>query len=172
MYGADLLVKGNTVAQVAPRGGLEPPSVPESSIAPSCRCSRFRQHHHHFYQTLTRNLPQVQDAELFDWLVFLYERWRHIDEEAVYVSSALAMAELLKTGCTCTTDHHYLYPRSFTGDLMALQFAAAEKLGIAFSPTRGSMSLSKKDGGLPPDSSYRPPMKSWPIANGYRSIPR
>jgi len=153
LYGADLLVKGNTVAQVAPRGGLEPPAG-----ARIIDCSHhvvvpgFVNTHHHFYQTLTRNLPQVQDAELFDWLVFLYERWRHIDEEAVYVSSALAMAELLKTGCTCTTDHHYLYPRSFTGDLMALQFAAAEKLGMRFSPTRGSMSLSKKDGGLPPDS--------------------
>ncbi|MCK9426382.1 MAG: 8-oxoguanine deaminase [Ignavibacteriaceae bacterium] len=108
--------------------------------------------HHHFYQTLTRNLPAVQNAKLFDWLIYLYEIWKNIDEEAVYYSSLIAMGELLKTGCTLTTDHHYLYPNSFTGDLMGIQFSAAEKLGMRFSPTRGSMSLSKKNGGLPPDS--------------------
>ena len=108
--------------------------------------------HHHFYQTLTRNLPDVQNAKLFDWLVYLYEIWKYIDDEAVYYSSLLAMSELLKTGCTCTTDHHYLYPNNFNGDLMATQFKAADKLGMRFSPTRGSMSLSKKDGGLPPDT--------------------
>jgi len=62
------------------------------------------------------------------------------------------MGELLKTGCTCSTDHLYLYPRGLAGDFMALQFQAAEKLGMRFSPSRGSMSLSRKDGGLPPDS--------------------
>jgi len=108
--------------------------------------------HHHFFQTLTRNIPAVQNAKLFDWLVHLYEIWKGIDEEAVYVSSLLATAELLKTGCTATTDHHYLYPNSFSKDLMGIQFAAAEKTGIRFSPTRGSMSLSRKDGGLPPDT--------------------
>ena len=108
--------------------------------------------HHHFYQTLTRNVKQVQNAKLFDWLVFLYEIWKNLDEEAVYYSSLIAMGELLKTGCTLSTDHHYLYPENFNGDLMGIQFKAAEKLGMRFSPTRGSMSLSKKSGGLPPDS--------------------
>lgn len=108
--------------------------------------------HHHFYQTLTRNVPAVQDAKLFDWLVYLYEVWKGIDEEAVYWSSMLAMAELAKTGCTLSTDHHYLYPRTFKGDLPGIQFKAASEIGLRFAPTRGSMSLSKKDGGLPPDS--------------------
>jgi cytosine/adenosine deaminase-related metal-dependent hydrolase len=108
--------------------------------------------HHHFYQTLTRNLPEVQNAKLFDWLVYLYEIWKHLDEEAVYYSSLLAIGELLKTGCTTTTDHHYVYPQGVDGDLVGTQFKAADVLGIRFSPTRGSMSLSKKDGGLPPDS--------------------
>jgi len=108
--------------------------------------------HHHFYQTFTRNLPAVQNAELFEWLVYLYEIWKHLDIDCVYNSSMLAMGELLKTGCTSATDHHYLYPRDIDGDIMATQFAAAEKLGMRFSPTRGSMSLSKKDGGLPPDT--------------------
>ena len=108
--------------------------------------------HHHFYQTLTRNLPAVQDAKLFDWLVYLYEIWKNLDEDAIYYSSQLAMGELLKTGCTTSTDHHYVYPRGVKGDIMGLQFKAADDLGMRFSPTRGSMSLSKKDGGLPPDS--------------------
>ena len=108
--------------------------------------------HHHFYQTLTRNLPAVQNAKLFPWLVYLYDIWKYIDAEAIYWSTALATAELLKTGCTLTTDHHYLYPRSVSADIMATQFEAAERTGIRFSPTRGSMSRSKKDGGLPPDT--------------------
>ncbi|MCP3874595.1 MAG: 8-oxoguanine deaminase [Desulfobacteraceae bacterium] len=108
--------------------------------------------HHHFYQTLTRNIPAVQNAKLFDWLVYLYDIWKYIGEEAVFYSSLLAMGELLKTGCTLTTDHHYLYPNDINCDIMATQFKAADTLGIRFSPTRGSMSLSKKDGGLPPDS--------------------
>ncbi len=108
--------------------------------------------HHHFYQTLTRNLPAVQDAKLFDWLVYLYEIWKNLDEDAIYYSSQLAMGELLKTGCTTSTDHHYVYPHSVKGDIMGLQFKAADDVGMRFSPTRGSMSLSKKDGGLPPDS--------------------
>lgn len=108
--------------------------------------------HHHFYQTLTRNLPMVQNAKLFDWLRYLYEIWKNIDEKAISVSTLVAVGELLKTGCTCTTDHHYLYPRGFEGDLMGIQLEAAGTLGIRFSPCRGSMSLSKKDGGLPPDT--------------------
>lgn len=108
--------------------------------------------HHHFYQTLTRNLPAVQNAELFDWLVYLYEIWKNLDQDAIYYSSMLAMTELLKTGCTTSTDHHYVYPHHIKYDVMGLQFQAAENLGMRFSPTRGSMSRSKKDGGLPPDT--------------------
>ena len=108
--------------------------------------------HHHFFQSLTRALPEAQNAKLFDWLIYHYEIWKWIDAEAVRVSTLMAVGELLKTGCTTTTDHHYLYPAGFEGDLVATQFEAAEQLGIRFSPSRGSMSLSKKDGGLPPDS--------------------
>ncbi len=107
--------------------------------------------HHHFYQTLTRNIPGAQDAKLFDWLRHLYPIWARLDEEAVYYSTLLACAELLKTGATTTADHLYLYPRGFKGDMTAIQFEAADKLGIRFSPTRGSMTLSEKDGGLPPN---------------------
>lgn len=108
--------------------------------------------HHHFYQILTRNLPKAQNAKLFPWLVYHYDVWKHIDAEAVYNSTLAACGELLKTGCTTTTDHHYLYPSGVDEDIPGIQFDAASRCGIRFSPTRGSMSLSKKDGGLPPDS--------------------
>ncbi len=150
LRGQDILIEGGLISAVGK----------DLTPAPGCRvidCSRhvvipgFVNTHHHFFQTLTRNLPAVQNAKLFDWLVYLYEIWKNIDEEAIYTSSLLAMGELLKTGCTCSTDHLYLYPRG-AGDFPSRQFQAAEKLGMRFSPSRGSMSLSKKDGGLPPDS--------------------
>lgn len=147
----DLLMADGKVAAIAE--SIEPP---EGARIIDCSSlvvvPGFVNTHHHFYQTLTRNIPEVQDAKLFDWLVHLYEIWKHIDEDAVYYSSLLAMGELLKTGCTTSTDHHYLYPNNVSADIMAIQFDAAEKLGMRFSPTRGSMSLSKKDGGLPPDT--------------------
>ncbi|MDD5092407.1 MAG: 8-oxoguanine deaminase [Candidatus Wallbacteria bacterium] len=107
--------------------------------------------HHHLYQTLFRNVPLVQNAKLFDWLTNLYEAWREIDEEAVYYGALVGLGELLLTGCTCSTDHHYLFPRACSGKLIDSQIKAAQELGIRFYPTRGSMTLSKKDGGLPPD---------------------
>ena len=107
--------------------------------------------HHHLYQTFSRNLPQVQNMELFDWLRALYEIWKNLDAGAVYHSSVVGMGELLKTGCTTVFDHHYVFPEN-SGDLLEAQFAAAEALGVRMYASRGSMDLSKKDGGLPPDS--------------------
>ena len=155
LAGVDVLIEGKRIKKIGK--GLSAPA----GMQDTCEVVDASRHvvmpglvntHHHFYQTLTRNVPAVQDAKLFDWLVYLYEVWKGIDEEAVYWSSMLAMAELAKTGCTLSTDHHYLYPRSFTGDLPGIQFKAAAEIGLRFAPTRGSMSRSKKDGGLPPDS--------------------
>ena len=152
--GVDLLIEGNKVSKIGPN--LQTPPDKDYRMIDASNLAivpGFVNTHHHFYQTLTRNLPAVQDAKLFDWLVYLYEVWKYIDEEAVYWSSLLAMTELLKTGCTCSTDHHYLFPQSCEGqDFTGAQFKAADRLGMRFSPTRGSMSLSKKDGGLPPDT--------------------
>ncbi len=106
--------------------------------------------HHHLYQTLFRAVPGAQDAELFDWLVFLYERWRGIHEEAVHVSAVVGCWELLLSGCTTTTDHLYLFPRG-RRNLIDVEIEAAGEVGIRFHPTRGSMSLSRADGGLPPE---------------------
>lgn len=108
--------------------------------------------HHHLYQTFTRNLPQVQNMELFDWLVTLYEIWKGIDPDVIYHSSLVGMGELLKSGCTTCFDHHYVFPKNTSGQLIDTQFEAAKALGIRMHASRGSMSLSKKDGGLPPDS--------------------
>ena len=107
--------------------------------------------HHHFYQIFSRNLPQVQNMELFDWLKTLYEIWKNLDEDVVLLSSQVGMAELMKNGCTTCFDHHYVFPKD-GGDLISAQFRAAESLGMRFHASRGSMDLSVKDGGLPPDS--------------------
>ena len=107
--------------------------------------------HHHLYQTFSRNLPEVQKMELFPWLVTLYEVWKRLDGDVVTWSALTGMGELLKTGCTTCFDHHYVFPAG-AGDLMGAQFRAAEQLGIRFHASRGSMDLSQKDGGLPPDS--------------------
>ena len=106
--------------------------------------------HHHLYQNLTRALPAMTDKPLFGWLQSLYPLWRGIDEEAVHVSAWVGLAELALSGCTTSTDHLYLHPRG-AGDLLGAEIAAARDVGLRFHPTRGSMSLSEKDGGLPPD---------------------
>ena len=107
--------------------------------------------HHHIYQNLTRAYRPAVNASLFTWLTTLYPLWAGLDEEAAYVSAWIGLAELALGGCTTTTDHLYVHPRH-GGDLISAEIAAAQELGIRFHPTRGSMSLSAKDGGLPPDS--------------------
>ncbi len=107
--------------------------------------------HHHLYQTFTRNLSQVQNMELFDWLTTLYEIWRYLDEDSIYYSSLTGMGELLRYGCTTCFDHHYVFPKNGSENFIDMQFAAAEKLGIRMHASRGSMSRGKSDGGLPPD---------------------
>jgi cytosine/adenosine deaminase-related metal-dependent hydrolase len=106
--------------------------------------------HHHLYQNLTRAYPPMTDKPLFGWLQTLYPLWRAIDTESVYLSAWVGLAELALSGCTTSTDHLYLHPRG-AGDLLSAEIDAARDLGMRFHPTRGSMSLSQKDGGLPPD---------------------
>ncbi len=108
--------------------------------------------HHHFYQVLTRAIPRMQNSELFPWLVDHYRVWEGIDAECVYWSSLAAMCELILTGCTTTADHHYLFPVHTSPELIDAQFEAAGKAGLRFLATRGSMSVGKNKGGLPPDT--------------------
>ena len=107
--------------------------------------------HHHLYQIFSRNLPGVQGLELFPWLRALYGIWENLDEEVLAFSTMIGTGQLMKNGCTTCFDHHYIFPKN-GGDLIAAQFAAAETMGIRFYAARGSMDLSVKDGGLPPDS--------------------
>ncbi|RZI90059.1 MAG: 8-oxoguanine deaminase, partial [Variovorax sp.] len=105
--------------------------------------------HHHMYQTLTRAIPAVQDAELFSWLRGLYPIWAGLTPEMVRVSTQTAMAELLLSGCTTSSDHLYIYPN---GVRLEDSIEAAEQIGMRFVASRGSMSVGASAGGLPPDS--------------------
>jgi len=107
--------------------------------------------HHHFYQTLTRAVPAALDRELFPWLQTLYPIWARLTPEALDLGMTLAMAELVLSGCTTTTDHHYVFPVGLE-DAIDVEVAAAKRLGLRVLLTRGSMNLSQRDGGLPPDS--------------------
>ncbi len=107
--------------------------------------------HHHIYQNLTRSYRPAVNGSLFEWLTTLYPRWALLDDEAAYVSAWVGLAELALGGCTTSTDHLYVHPKG-AGDLITAEITAATELGMRFHPTRGSMSLSEKDGGLPPDS--------------------
>ena len=107
--------------------------------------------HHHLYQTLTRAVPAVQDATLFQWLKTLYPIWARLTPEAIYTSALVGLAELMLSGCTTASDHLYIYPPE-SGYRIDDEIRAAQELGIRFQPCRGSMSLGESDGGLPPDS--------------------
>ena len=104
--------------------------------------------HHHMFQSLTRALPAVQDAELFSWLRGLYPVWSGLTPEMVRVSTQVAMAELLLSGCTTSSDHLYLYPN---GVRLDDSIEAAQAIGMRFVASRGSMSVGASQGGLPPD---------------------
>lgn len=105
--------------------------------------------HHHMYQSLTRAIPGVQDAELFTWLKGLYPIWARLTPEMIHASALTAMAELLLSGCTTSSDHLYLYPN---GSRLDDTIAAARQIGMRFHAMRGSMSVGESAGGLPPDS--------------------
>jgi 8-oxoguanine deaminase len=107
--------------------------------------------HHHIFQNLTRSFRPATAASLFDWLSELYPRWARLDEEDSYLAAWVGLAELALGGCTTSSDHLYVHPAG-GGDLLSAEIQAARELGMRFHPTRGSMSLSQKDGGLPPDS--------------------
>jgi 8-oxoguanine deaminase len=149
-YGVDLRIEGNRIAEIStfitPPSGARVIDCTGKVVLPGLINT-----HHHFFQILTRCLPGGQNHKLFDWLVYHYPVWRHITPDMMDAATRLAMAELLLTGCTTTTDHLYLFPRGAQDDLVGIQVQAAADLGIRFCGTRGSMSMGQSQGGLPPD---------------------
>ncbi len=107
--------------------------------------------HHHFYQNLTRALPAALGKELFPWLKSLYAVWARLDPEALASAVRVALSELMLSGCTTTSDHHYVFPKGLERAI-DIEVEVAHALGMRVILTRGSMNLSEKDGGLPPDS--------------------
>src|ERR1700730_3273563 len=151
--GADrgIVVRNGRIVELVPRGGQ--PKTPAAffeagdEVVPPGRINT----NHHFSQTLTRALPAALDRELFPWLQALYPAWARLTPEALHLGVTVAMSELLLSGCTTTTDHHYVFPGGLE-DAGDSEVAAVKRLGLRVLLTRGSMNLSQKDGGLPPDS--------------------
>jgi len=154
----DVLIEDNKIAAIGHDLDLS-----AAEMAETIDCSHhvvypgFINTHHHLYQTLTRNLPKVQNAKLFDWLVGLYEVWRELGPEAVEISTQVGVGELLLSGCTTTTDHFYVFPANAPEEFLDIEIDTARRMGVRFHPTRGSMSRGKSDGGLPPDDVVQKP---------------
>lgn len=147
-----LMVEGPAITWVGASADLPPAAVESAAQVIDARgrlvMPGMVNTHHHFYQTLTRAIPAAQDAVLFDWLKTLYPIWAELRPDDVRVSTELALTELLLSGCTTSSDHHYLWPN---GSRLDDQFAAAASVGVRFHGARGSMSLGESEGGLPPD---------------------
>ncbi|MFH1620316.1 MAG: amidohydrolase family protein, partial [bacterium] len=138
LAGGDIYIEGNVIKKVGK--GLK---VKADSVLDAKGCVAvpgFINTHHHLYQTLTRNLPAVQDKKLFDWLIYLYDVWKNITPEGVYISAQVGLGELLLTGCTTSSDHFYLFPGGKSANLIDTEIEAAASVGIRFHACRGSMS--------------------------------
>ena len=149
--GGWVAITGGVITGVG-SGAQAPPAAAQTINAAGCLVTPgLVNTHHHLYQNLTRAFAPVVDGTLFEWLVRLYPVWAGVEAEASYLSTWIGLTELALGGCTTSTDHLYIAPRD-GGDLWTAQIEAAREVGLRFHPTRGSMSLSVKDGGLPPDS--------------------
>ena len=148
---ASLFVRDGLIEWIGPAATL-PPALQQADEVIDARghlvVPGLVNTHHHMYQSLTRAIPQVQDAELFSWLRGLYPIWAGLTPEMVQVSTQVAMAELLLSGCTTSSDHLYIYPN---GVRLDDSIEAAQQIGMRFVATRGSMSVGQSQGGLPPD---------------------
>jgi 8-oxoguanine deaminase len=147
-----VVVQGNRIVELVPAGRA--PAAADVAIVEAGRhvvLPGLINTHHHFYQTLTRAVPAALDRELFAWLTALYPVWARITPEALELAATVAMAELMLSGCTTTTDHHYLFAKGLE-EAVDIEVAVARRLGLRATLTRGSMNLSQRDGGLPPDS--------------------
>ncbi|MDC0246341.1 8-oxoguanine deaminase [Deltaproteobacteria bacterium] len=150
--GGGILLEGSCIIELVPAG--KEPSSEYDSVFDAGRhviIPGLINLHHHFYQTLTRVYPQALNKELFPWLKTLYPIWSGLTPEALRISTRLALAELLLSGCTTASDQHYVFTEGLE-DAIDLQVEESKNLGIRVVLCRGSMDRSQKDGGLPPDS--------------------
>ena len=148
--GGHVVVTGNRITAVGPGAAPATPAGARRIDARGCLITPgLVNTHHHLYQWITRGL--AVDATLFGWLTTLYPVWGRIDADLVHTAASGGLAWLAKTGCTTTTDHHYVFPHD-GGDVLHAEIAAAQRVGLRFHPTRGSMDLGQSKGGLPPDS--------------------
>ena len=148
---ASVYIEGNRIAYIGPAAGVPTQALEADEVIDARRhlvMPGMVNTHHHMYQSLTRAIPAVQNAELFGWLRGLYPLWAGLTPEMVQVSTQIAMAELLMSGCTTSSDHLYLYPN---GVRLDDSIGAAAEIGMRFVATRGSMSVGHSQGGLPPD---------------------
>lgn len=146
---ASVLIEGNRIAAVGPAAGLPRAADEVIDLAGHVLTPGLINTHHHMYQTLTRVVPGVQDGELFGWLRGLYPIWARLTPEMIGVSTRTAMAELLLSGATTSSDHLYIYPN---GCRLDHSIEAAAGIGMRFHAARGSMSVGESKGGLPPDA--------------------
>jgi 8-oxoguanine deaminase len=147
--GGGLYVEGNRIVAVGTADELPATADEVLDLSGHLVMPGLVNTHHHMYQSLTRAVPAAQDAELFGWLTNLYKVWANLTPEMIEVSTLTAMAELLLSGCTTSSDHLYIYPN---GSRLDDSIRAAQQIGMRFHAARGSMSVGQKDGGLPPDS--------------------
>jgi cytosine/adenosine deaminase-related metal-dependent hydrolase len=142
----DILIRDGVIAEIG--SGLS--TVGETVLAQDCVVTPgLVNTHHHLYQTLTRSVPEAQNALLFGWLKELYPIWSRFTPEHIFISAQIGLAELALSGCTLSSDHLYLYPN---GSRLEDTIEAAATVGLRFHPTRGAMSIGESNGGLPPDS--------------------
>jgi 8-oxoguanine deaminase len=146
---ASILIEGNRIQAIGPAAEL--PNTADEVIDATGHViiPGLVNTHHHMYQSLTRAVPGAQDASLFQWLKALYPIWARLTPEMIRVSTQTAMAELLLSGCTTSSDHLYLYPN---GSRLDDSIEAASEIGMRFHAARGAMSVGESQGGLPPDS--------------------
>src|SRR5947209_2513140 len=144
-----IYVEGNAIQQIGPTDQLPQKADQVINATNMILLPGLVNTHHHFYQTLTRNVPAAQDVNLFHWLRTLYPIWAGMTPEAIAVSTKIALAELLLSGCTTSSDHTYVWPN---GSRIDDQIQAAQEMGARFHAARGSMSVGETKGGLPPDS--------------------
>jgi cytosine/adenosine deaminase-related metal-dependent hydrolase len=142
-------IEGDRIAELGPMAqSPDAPGTPRIDATGCLATPGLVNTHHHLYQWATQGL--AQDATLFEWLVALYEVWAAMDADVVSGAASAGLGYLALSGCTTSSDHHYIFPKG-RGDLFAAEIEAARELGIRFHPARGSMDRGQSAGGLPPD---------------------